>query len=120
MEFDFSKGNFNHKANFPVGFGSVKNTNPCPNFYNVYQCGISGIICSKSRLFVPLVWKLSHIFRPIFNFSIQNVLAAAKGWNTKPALYSCYLIKLLYNMILLPSDAHSEVINQHCRVLHVL
>ena len=26
----------------------------------------------------------------------------------------CYLMKLLYNMILLPSDAHSDVINQHC------
>ena len=34
-----------------------------------------------------------------------------------PALYSCYLMKLLYNMILLPSDAHSNVINQHCRAL---
>ena len=37
-----------------------------------------------------------------------------------PALYSCYLMKLLYNMILLPSDAHSDVINQHCRALPVL
>jgi hypothetical protein len=37
------------------------------------------------------------------------------------ALYSCYLIKFLYNMILLPSDAHLNVIkNQHCRALLVL
>jgi hypothetical protein len=36
------------------------------------------------------------------------------------ALYSCYLMKLLYNMIFLPSDAHSDVINQHCRALLVL
>ena len=37
-----------------------------------------------------------------------------------PALYSCYLMKLLYYMILLPSDSHSDVINQHCRALRVL
>ena len=36
------------------------------------------------------------------------------------SLYSCYLMKLLYNMFLLPSDAHSDVINQHCRSLPVL
>jgi hypothetical protein len=29
-------------------------------------------------------------------------------------------MKFLYNMILLPSDAHSDVINQHCRSLPVL
>ncbi|CDR00749.1 unnamed protein product, partial [Oncorhynchus mykiss] len=34
--------------------------------------------------------------------------------------YSCYLMKLLYNMILLPSHAHSDIINQHCRALPVL
>ena len=36
------------------------------------------------------------------------------------SLYSCYLMKLLYNMILLTSNAHSIVINQHCRALPVL
>ena len=37
-----------------------------------------------------------------------------------PALYSCYLMKLLYNIIFLSSDAHSNVRNQHCRALPVL
>ena len=38
-----------------------------------------------------------------------------------PGLYSRYLMKLLYNTILLPSDAHSNIIkNQHCRALPVL
>ena len=36
------------------------------------------------------------------------------------ALYSCYLMKFLYNMTLLPSNAHSDVINQHCGDLPVL
>ena len=37
-----------------------------------------------------------------------------------PTLYSCCMMKMLYNKIMLPSNAHSDVINQHRRDLPVL
>ena len=47
---------------------------------------------------------------------VTRTLGLPSNYNhISPALYSRCLRKLLYNMNLLPSNAHSNVINQHCR-----
>ena len=64
-------------------------------------------------MFVPTLVSLTLYWLHTLLASLPNHLTLA--------LYSCYLMKLLYNMILLPSHTHSNVIkNQHCRALPVV